>query len=453
LLQPREPRTHVGIIGALLVAVLAIAARLSAGPAAAVDAAFERFWAATNPQAAERAAAQVVRSGVTFRDALERLRRGRPYSATAPRGVVHRMRQSRGMTFYYDLDVPPDYDASRRYQVRVQLHGGVGGRATNDPRGDGSIGALAGATQIYVQPYAGTSAPWWSDAQLENVRAILDSVKRTYNVDENRVALAGVSDGATAAWYMAMRDTTPYASFVSLNGFFLVLGNPATGAQGDLFPNNWLNKPFFVVNGGADPLYPTRFVDTYMNALEDGGVEIDYRPQENAAHNTSWWPDLKDAAEGFVRDHPRNPVPASLTWETSGDRLSNRAHWLVIDRLASRRDLPPLPDLTEVLAAASEADQPPSPRLLAHMQAFGRVDLARTGNSVDVSSRGVAEFTLLLSPDAFDFAEPVIVTCNGLVVFNGHVEPSVATLLEWAARDNDRTMLFGAELHVKPEQP
>jgi hypothetical protein len=35
-------------------------------------------------------------------------------------------------------------------------------------------------------------------------------------------------------------------------------------------------------------------------------------------------------------------------------------------------------------------------------------------------------------------------------VFDGRVEPSLATLLKWAARDNDRTMLFAAELHIKP---
>ncbi|HEY7285914.1 MAG TPA: hypothetical protein VH497_10750 [Vicinamibacterales bacterium] len=37
---------------------------------------------------------------------------------------------------------------------------------------------------------------------------------------------------------------------------------------------------------------------------------------------------------------------------------------------------------------------------------------------------------------------------NGRTVVNARVERSVATLLKWAARDNDRTMLFGAELHV-----
>jgi len=35
------------------------------------------------------------------------------------------------------------------------------------------------------------------------------------------------------------------------------------------------------------------------------------------------------------------------------------------------------------------------------------------------------------------------------VVFDRIVEPSTATLLKWAARDNDRTMLFGAEVSIE----
>jgi len=77
------------------------------------------------------------------------------------------------------------------------------------------------------------------------------------------------------------------------------------------------------------------------------------------------------------------------------------------------------------------------------------VDLVRTGNVVEATTRGVSELTLLLSPDAFDFAQPVKVVANGRAAFEGTVEKSGATLLKWAARDNDRTMLFGAELRIK----
>ena len=115
-----------------------------------------------------------------------------------------------------------------QYQVRFQLHGGISApRDTNERRGRTGIGRLAGAEQIYVLPAAWNEAPWWSDAQIDNLRGILDIVKRTYNVDENRVVLSGVSDGGTGAYFVGMLDTTPYASFLPLNGYILVLQHTA----------------------------------------------------------------------------------------------------------------------------------------------------------------------------------------------------------------------------------
>src|SRR5262249_4261535 len=78
----------------------------------------------------------------------------------------------------------------------------------------------------------------------------------------------------------------------------------------------------------------------------------------------------------------------------------------------------------------------------------GRVDLRRIGNTVDATTHGVTAFTLLLSPDQFDFGKPVKVIANGRTVFEGRVKKDLRTLLKWAAADNDRTMLFGAELRI-----
>ena len=70
--------------------------------------------------------------------------------------------------------------------------------------------------------------------------------------------------------------------------------------------------------------------------------------------------------------------------------------------------------------------------------------------TVEATTRLVSEFTLLISPDAFDLGQPITVVVNGRVSFDGRVEPSLATLMKWAARDNDRTMLFAAELRITP---
>ena len=76
------------------------------------------------------------------------------------------------------------------------------------------------------------------------------------------------------------------------------------------------------------------------------------------------------------------------------------------------------------------------------------MDAVRRGNQIDLTTRGVSELTLLLSPDVLDFTQAIRVAANGRLVFDGMQQRSLATLMKWAARDNDRTMLFGAELHV-----
>ena len=404
-----------------------------------IDAAFQKFWSASSPDEAERYIDEVIKSGIGFDAAMQRLKTGRTYTAEKTGVVTLQNKAKDGVEHYYALNIPANYDATRRYQVRFQLHGGVGGRTSNQPRGNGEA-PLQGAEQIYVVPYAWNTSPWWSDDQVVNLAAIIDSMKRKYNVDENRVVLSGVSDGGTGDYYIGMRDTTPYASITPLNGFIMVLANGDID-DGLIFPNNLRNKPLFVVNGGKDPLYPASEVEPYTRHLMTA-VKIDYHPQPDAGHNTAWWPEVKDMYEKFVSDHPREPHPDQVTWETSSLE-HNRAHWLVIEQLGSRpgeatsmSDLNMMPDPAPVPLF----DRPKKP---------GRVDLIQNGNTVLATTKGVTAFTLLLSPDKFDFNQTIKVVANGRTVFEGRVERSLKTLMKWAARDNDRTMLYGAELKIK----
>lgn len=494
-----------------------------------VDAAFEQFWRARNPAEAAQAATAVVESGVGLDEALERLERGRPYAADVPRGVIPRSRQTDTLEFPYTIEIPNNYDPSRRYQVRVHLHGGVSRPTATRRRGSGSIGALSGVEQIYVMPVAWNDAPWWSHLQIENLNAILDDLKRTYNVDENRVVLSGVSDGGTAAYYFAMRDTTPYASFLPLNGAPGVLRTPMLGLD-DLWPNNLLNKPFFAVNGALDRLYPADRVAQDVGHLQRGGVDLTFLPRADGEHNTAWWPEVKDTFEAFVAEHPRDPIPATLTWSASASDTSQpRAHWVMIDSLAPPEPEPLLPDLnligqllvrsfgvramgarvaavtrpsnaerfgllagdlvlaingralpsgvdlvdalavneldTELTLSVERGDEilelqgvylpdivPAARRLFVSERQAGRADVTREGNTIRARTHAVGALIFLLSPEVFDLSQPVTVEVNDRVVFEDRVSPSLSTLMKWAARDNDRTMLFPAELRIEVPQ-
>jgi pimeloyl-ACP methyl ester carboxylesterase len=509
------------------VAIFAVCALAGVSAQTAIDAAFAQFWAAPYTAEAQQRIDGIIRSGVAFDEAYRRLKRGRPYSSQPTGQVRLSNRAADGVEHPFVLNVPESYDPSRSYQVRFQLHGGVMMRTDNRILGPGTVGALVGADQIYIVPYAWDAAPWWSDDQLRNLVGILDTTKRLYNVDENRVVLSGVSDGATGAYYVAMRETTPFASFLPLNGFWMVLASDSLKVDGPLYGNNLRNKPLFIVNGGRDPLYPTDLVDPHIEQYRKHGVSLVYQPQPDAGHNTQWWPQVKDEFERFVRDHPRRPLPDTLTWETSDTTVHNRAHWLVIDTLGAAsgeaktlddvNDVPisPRPDFglqsiggrvvrvtqasnadkigfkvgdalvrlndqtvsistdiletlsavkpgTEITLVVSRNNKPveltgvydppivsyPPRQLFDRPVPSGRVDLVRERNTIRAATRGVTAFTLLVSPDQFDFAKPIVVVANGRTVFSRRVQKDLGTLLKWASVDNDRTMLFAAEVHV-----
>jgi hypothetical protein len=138
------------------------------------------------------------------------------------------------------------------------------------------------------------------------------------------------------------------------------------------------------------------------------------------------------------------PHPEKLSWETDRTDRFNRMRWLVIDKLGARKADAALEDVNVVSFEGQKMNVFPRRRQVPS----GRVDIERHGNAFDAKTRGVGEFTLLLSPDVIDFAKPVQVIVNGAPTFSGLVKKDLPTLLKWGARDNDRTALYGAELHV-----
>jgi predicted esterase len=493
-----------------------------------IDAAFERFWAARSPADAAKIVDEIVRSGVAFDEAYRRLRAGRTYAAQ-PRNLVELTHETANGAYPFAANIPEAYDPNRKSPAVLFLHGGVGREQASVQASLSQASAFAEALpdHIFIVPQAWREAQWWSERQLVNVNGILDTLKRRYNIDENRVSLLGLSDGGTGAYYLAMRDGSPFASFVPMLGMALVLANDRMGIEGAMFPNNLRNKPFFVVNGGRDFQYPIDRVDMYVERFKAGGVDIDYRPQPDAGHDRTWWPQMKAPVEAFLRDRPRNPLSDRLTWQTSTASDHNRASWLVIDALgraasesttlddvnllhgepaldfgvraigariafiikgsnAEQIGLQPFDWLLELNGSAVKVTTdldllfaqikpgteiemlvarrelpveikgvyapklmtPPPTEMFPRDGSSGRVDLVRSGNSIEATTSGVTGFTLLLSPDQFDFNQPMKVVANGRMAFEGRVEKSLATLVKWAAADNDRTVLFGAELRI-----
>ena len=544
-LRPSRSRPQSGRFGSRAAAALGLAAALAlcgAGPALAgqsaddaLDEALAAFWSAASSDEIAAATAAILATEPGIEPIWGRLRAGRAYERDVPTGRRLLTRENRdGVEHGYVVRVPEGYDPAARYPVIVYLHGGVSRPKREDGTWWRREERLARDDAIVVAPASWNESLWWQDTQIENLAGVLNDLKRTYNLDENRVYLIGISDGATGVFYHAMKATTPWAAFLPFNGHPVVLANPASDVDGEMHVTNLRNKPLFIVNGGRDPLYPVASVVPFMRLFQQAGVFLDFRSQEEAGHDVSWWDDEKPAMDAFMSEQARRPLPARLSWETERTDRYNRAHWLVITELGEAEGEPALDAYNTILDGASglplginmigqmvdgsglrvlevapdsiasasgivnddtivevegqsgptvedlkqaligfapgqripmvvqrggeridvtldyPAEAAPRGRqAFPHTLAPGRVELDQQRNTVMAYTRGVRRFTLLISPEQFDFTEPISVVVNGVTAFAGMVEPDVATLLRWVATDQDRTAMYGAELDIE----
>lgn len=533
----RWPRLRVGVLLAAVVGAVGAPQRAGAQELAGAVAA---FWA-SEPGADSADAVDTILALDPDIEALWPLvRSGAVYESDVPRGRQVFSRQNRdGVEFRYELFVPESYDETRRYPVHVYLHGGVARPHREEARFWRNTGRHVRDDAIVVFPEAWDTTMWWQASQVENLGGILTDLKRRYNVNENAVHLMGVSDGATGAFYHAFKAPTPWATFVSFNGHPLVLANPSTLADGQMYVTNLRNKPILAINGAKDRLYPVSSVVPFFQLFVDAGVYLQFTPKPEGEHNMDWWDEERPNVDAFVVAQNRRPLPDQLVWETESTDQFNRAHWVVITELGEVAGDAEFDEFNEIVTAAPSAplgfnmvgeldsgagvqlvdivpdsmaeaagvqagdvlvamngvsvgnveelrtaaqtrqddpgipvtvmrdgermsfrlmpiqtgEAPPPREAFPRPDASGRVQLVRNDNEIGVLTRGVRRYTLLLSPEQFDFSRPVRVTTNGVESFEGMVDPDPEALLRWADVDRDRTMLFGAALDLKVGAP
>jgi hypothetical protein len=121
--------------------------------------------------------------------------------------------------------------------------------------------------------------------------------------------------------------------------------------------------------------------------------------------------------EEFKLANPRDAFPENVQWVADRTDKYNRNLWIRVDGLDSTNNQ-------------------------------GLMQATRRGNLIEVTARGVTEFTLLLNPEEVDFSREVEVRVNSKEVFNARVSQSMETLLDWAGEDLDKSMLYTVELPI-----
>ena len=374
---------------------------------------------------AQGPAAEAVESTVSpnpdeqYWQRLREIRTEKRYAADVPRGTFkgHHDMAGYDTRFHYAVDVPEDYDPAKKMDLHVYLHGGVkyaSTRISNVKMRRLERLRVEGAISVY--PSAFPSAKWWYEVQSKNIVEIIKIIKESYNVDDNRVFLHGLSDGGGGVYYFASHRPTPFAGFIALIGSPHVL-RPKHNVYGATFPGNFVNKPIFAINAEDDEFFPASTVEPLFESVNSAGGDITFHEVMGNHFGMPWIVKGKQDYESFIDKYTRNPYPDYLYWQIDEGGEFKRIHWLIVNGTAGGEE--------ESAVVAN-----------------------KSGNAVYLSSRNVSSVTLLISSDHFDLSQNIQVWSNDRLVFDEKVIPSATVLDKWFDTDQDRSMLFAYEIHL-----
>lgn len=179
----------------------------------------------------------------------------------------------------YAIHVPPDYDATGARPLLIALHGGgimhaAKGEIRGSPK-DALALYLEDAARLgwfVVCPQA-IESPWGTSKNLAMLEDVLAEVTALWNIDLERVHLAGQGGGGDGAWSWAMRKADRFAS-VSIAS----AGKP-TGYAGIA-----QKTALWLYHGDADEVVPIEPVRKAAAALRKRKAEFVYCELPKEAH-------------------------------------------------------------------------------------------------------------------------------------------------------------------------
>jgi poly(3-hydroxybutyrate) depolymerase len=267
--------------------------------------------------------------------------------------------------------------------------------------------------------------------------AALRFVRRNFDVDEDRIVLAGVRGGGHMAWDVGLRCCDRFAALIPANGAPR-LGN-APRENNLTFVESIAHVPIRIVRWGDVEAMQTANIQRAIELLrgfgnQDVKIVTGSSEADCLAGTAAGW----DSFLGSRRRVPARLVRyADLAW-TPPIADWGRCHWLEIQRTDGKQiEWPP-----KVPAQWSRLDEQGrrnwldgylrehTPRLQASMTAPGRFE---------VEDRGIERFRLLLT-GAMVGGGTVVVKWRGHVLEKPAVPATITFLLEFAERF-DRTFL------------
>ncbi|MBI3683380.1 MAG: prolyl oligopeptidase family serine peptidase [Acidobacteria bacterium] len=220
---------------------------------------------------------------------------------SAETGFLNRTVKLGDTTYRYQVYVPMDWTAEKKWPVILFLHGA--GERGDDGIIQTEVG-MGGAIRrfsdrfpaIVVLPQCRKES-WWSlPEMMEQAMAALDRSAKEFNGDTTRLYLTGLSMGGFGTWAIAAKYPGKFAAYAPVCGGIRLPARVAAlqpqnaGASEDPYAETAKKvgtTPVWVFHGDADPVVPVSESRKMVEAIKAAGGNVRYSEYEGVGHN-SW---------------------------------------------------------------------------------------------------------------------------------------------------------------------
>jgi len=215
---------------------------------------------------------------------------------------------------------------------------------------------------------------------------------------------------------------------------------PVIGAPGGVTRfANLSNLPWFAIKGVDGGLFKIDRVRKSIGAMQASGFDLVFEAVEGRGHDPRIFLTYADKICDFFKAHRRDPFPSRIDWQVPEDAEpgfpADIMRWIRIEKTGA--------------CGGGEFDDPAVSLL---RRSLPRIAAARKDNRIDVTTRGVERFSVLVSPEMLDLSRPIEVYTNGKLSHRGLVASDARVILEEARRFHDRKLLFVNRITIEVKE-
>jgi hypothetical protein len=297
------------------------------------------------------------------------------------------------------------------WSLFISLHGGGNADpSVNDEQWQNQMTLYQPEEGIYLCPRAPTDT-WnlWHEAHIDPLlQRLVSDLIVLEDVNPDRVYVMGYSAGGDGVYQLGPRMADHWAAAAAM-----------AGHPNDAQPYSLRNIGFTIHVGELDTDYDRNLVAQewsdrldQLAAADPGGYEHVVQIHADKPH----WMDLEDAvAVPWMAGFTRNSTPSTIVWYQD-DVPHTSFYWLGVDE--------------DQAIAATEV----------------RATLA--GQAVTLETTGLSSISVRLSDSMLDLSQPVTISANGTVLYEGLVSRTISTIAGTIAERGDPRLVFTGEQTV-----